>query len=193
MSEPSRARMSIEEFLRWAPAQDRRHELVDGQPVMMAGASQRHDRIVTNALLAIGNRLRDGGCRPFTADNAVRIPAGNIRYPDLGVDCGMMVDDSLIATEPLLVVEVLSPTTELFDETEKLEEYRSVPSIAHILVVNPERPEARLHSRAGAGWTSARLAGAEAMVDLPALALSFPLGEFYRGIVPRTRPFLVEG
>ena len=71
MSEAALPQMNLEEFLPWQESQEHRHELVDGQPVAMAGAKRKHDRIVTNALVRIGARLEGGPCSPFTADTTV--------------------------------------------------------------------------------------------------------------------------
>lgn len=88
MSEAVLPRMSLEEFLPWQEGQEQRCELVDGQPVAMAGAKQKHDIIVTNALIRIGGKLDGTPCRPFTADITVVTRSRNGRHPDFGVDCG---------------------------------------------------------------------------------------------------------
>ena len=88
MRERAATRMSAEEFLAWGLHQELRYELVDGVPVAMAGARQRHDRIVMNAQGLMYAQLRGTACRNFSADIAVRVPAGNIRRPDAGIDCG---------------------------------------------------------------------------------------------------------
>jgi Uma2 family endonuclease len=77
--------MSVEAFLAWQALQDELYELADGRPVprAMTGATQRHDRVVTNAIAALASRLRDGPCWPMTADIAVRTRARSIRRPDL--------------------------------------------------------------------------------------------------------------
>jgi Uma2 family endonuclease len=126
MSEAGRI-MTAEAFLDWCLGQEGRWELVDGVPVAMAGAKQVHDRVVVNALLALGGQLRGGPCRPTTGDVAIGIPNGNIRRPDLGVDCGRFEPESLTATDPRLVIEVLSPSTRTFDAIGKLWDYRQVP------------------------------------------------------------------
>jgi Uma2 family endonuclease len=180
------------EFFTWLAHQDRRHELVDGQPRAMVGATQRHDRIVTNLLIALGTRLRGSPCRTGTGDTAIRIPNRNIRYPDAAVDCGRFEETARAATEPTLVAEVASPSTAEFDQTEKLEEYRTVPSLRHILMIDPEQPRLRLHTRGEDGhWTSAPHAGLETEVALPALGITLPLAELYEGLSFRPQPRLV--
>lgn len=195
MSQATLRRLTREEFYHWIDGREGRFELVDGVPVAMADANRRHDRIVTNALLLIGLQLRSRGgpCQPFTADTAIAIPAGNVRYPDLGVDCGEPPDDSMVADAPRLIVEVLSPSTAAFDRVEKTEEYKTVPGLAYILLVDPEQPRVMLHARASDGaWASQRIGGLDAAVPLPALDLSLALAELYAGLEFRRRPYLVD-
>jgi Uma2 family endonuclease len=108
MAEPQLRRMSQDEFFAWQERQDQLYELVDGMPVLplkiMTGASQAHDRVVVNI-----------PCRPTTDDLAVRIPAGNVRRPDVTVECGEAGRRELAVREPRVVIEVLSPSTMTFD------------------------------------------------------------------------------
>ena len=115
MSEAVSRRMSLDEFWEWQSRQDDRYELIDGEPVAMAGAQQQHDRIVTNALIAIGVHLRGGPCRVFTADQTVVTKSTNGRRPDVGVDCGPIQPTSMRATSPRIVIEVLSRSTRTLD------------------------------------------------------------------------------
>lgn len=143
-------RMEPEEFLDWCQYQEACHELVSGVPVAMAGTQRRHDQIVVNArhdqivvnaMLAIGPGLRGGPCRPFTADTGVRIPSGNIRRPDLGFDCGQFVDTALAADSPTLVIDVLSPSLRTFDLVTALDEYKSIETLRHVLLVDLDLPQ----------------------------------------------------
>ncbi len=142
MSERAVAKMTADEFLLWhEQQQDRRYELVDGVPVAMAGARRRHDQVVVNTLVALGGRLGVGPCRPFSSDTAVRISEYQVRYPDLGVDCRRFVDEALAADAPAVVFEVLSETTPAFDLVRKVEEYKSVDSLRHIILVDTGEPK----------------------------------------------------
>ncbi len=193
MAIPIRRKLTPDEFFDWLAGQETRYELVDGEPMAMAGAERRHDRIVVNGLVSLGVQLRGRKCQPFSADTAVRIPSGNIRYPDFGVDCGPFVDKSMTASEPALVAEVFSPSSRLFDCTEKLEEYKSVPSLAHIILIDPEWPQARYWWRDVEGsWQSRRETGLDAVIELAALELKVPLADLYTGLEFRPRPMLVD-
>ncbi len=194
MSERAAYRMTADAFLRWHEQQaDQRYELVDGIPVAMAGARRRHDQIVVNALVALGGHLGVGPCRPFSGDTAIRISEYQVRYPDLGVDCGRFLDDELAADAPLMVLEVLSESTRAFDLLGKVEEYKSVPSLRHIVLVDTAEPKI-IHLRRDNGtWVYRTLVGFAAILDIPDLEFTLSLEALYRGLKFSPRPRLVAG
>lgn len=193
MSERAVRRMTADEFLEWDQFQADRHELVDGLPVAMVGARRGHDQIVVNAIMEVGGQLRGGPCRVFTGDTAVRIPAGNVRRPDLGVDCGRFEVSATAADSPALVVEVLSPSTREFDMFGKLDEYKTVATLTHIILVDPDAPQVTHWSRTAAQtWTHETIEGLEARVELTGLGVSLPLRALYAGLEFRPFPKLVS-
>jgi Uma2 family endonuclease len=193
MGDLAQRRLTVEEFYEWVAAREQKYELVDGEPVMMAGANRRHDRIAGNAIRVVGNHLQGHRCQPFTSDTYVKIPAGNRRQADMGVDCGPFEDSSLDASEPIFVLEILSPTTRTFDRNDKLEEYKTVPTFEYILLVDPDYPQVRLYQRdSNRHWTSDRLAGLDAEVDMPLLSLRLRLSDLYSGLVFHPRRTLVD-
>ena len=114
MTETAPRRLTIDEFFAWQEKQPARYELVDGfPPRMMAGAKNVHDDIVVNVLAELRNQLRGSRCRPFTSDGSVETKPGQIRRPDIGVDCGRRDPNAMKADLPRVVVEVLSPTREI--------------------------------------------------------------------------------
>ena len=187
---PAPVRMTPDDFLLWSLDQEVRYELVDGVP--MARARRRHDQIVVNTIGELRNQLRGAVCRPFSADTAVRIPNGNVRLPDAGVDCGVFDDDAMAADRPVLVVEVLSESTRAFGLFGKVEEYKTVASVAHILLVNPDEPQA-IHWRRmdEAGWTYKLIEGLEAAVASDPPGLTLRLADLYEGLTFRPKPRLV--
>ena len=191
MSEQAARRMTVDEFLLWHEHQERRYELIHGVPVAMAGAKRRHDQVVVNALVSLGNQLAGATCRVFTADTAVRIPAGNIRYPDVGIDCGRFLDEERAADEPTLVIEVLSESTRAFDFVGKLEEYKSAPTLRHMVLVDTDMPEILHWSRPSDGaWTARVLEGLDAeLIADPGITLK--LRTLYAGLEFRAKPRLV--
>ena len=195
MAEPARARWTADEFLAWDENQPGRHELVDGQPLRMtAGARKVHNIVVINVLAELRTRLRGGACSPFNGDSAVETKPGQIRRPDAGVECGPTPASALVVVNPRLVVEVLSPSTRDFDTYGKADEYKLVPGLERILLVDPIRPEVFMWSRDGAGeWRKAIVSGLEAVIDMPEIGIALPLAEIYAGIVFATELRLVMG
>jgi Uma2 family endonuclease len=157
------------------------------------GGEPGHDRIAGNAIRVVGYHLQGHRCQPFTSDTYVKIPAGNRRQADMGVDRSPFEDASLDASEPVLVLEILSLTTRTFDRNDKLKEYKTVSTLEYILLVDPDYPQVRLYRRGDdRNWTSDRLTGLASLVEIPRLGLRLPLGDLYSGQVFRTRPTLVE-
>ena len=108
MAEPARIYMSEDEFFEFLKTAEGRFELVDGEMTMMAGANQRHQDIAANTLATLHAQLRGGKCRPTAADTAVTTN-GNVRYPDVVVDCGPPDPSAKTASRPTVIVEVTSP------------------------------------------------------------------------------------
>lgn len=190
MSEAAARPMTQDMFLDWAKDQESRYELVGGAPVAMAGARQQHDQIVGNLLGILFNALRGHRCRRFTADFAVRIPSGNVRRPDAGIDCAAYDRDALAAGAPVFVAEVLSPSTRTFDQFQKLEEYKSVPGLRHILLIDPEAPRASLWLRdQDDAWRLTTVEGLDAVITLTEPAITIDLATLYEGTTfpPRLR------
>jgi Uma2 family endonuclease len=194
MSDAAYHKLNAEEFYRWLLTQtEGRYELVDGEPMMMACANNRHDRIVRNASRHFGNHLDGHRCQPFTADIYIAIPVGNRRQSDMGIDCGTPEDTSMEASAPTLVLEVLSPTTRAIDLNEKLEEYKTVPTLEYIVLVDTDHPFARAYRRApDRSWTGDKVVGMDAILDLPLFDFHLPLSDLYAGLTFRPRPRLVD-
>lgn len=90
---------------------------------------------MANAIVAVGSQLTGTPCEVFTIDTAVVTLGGKVRLPDLGVNCG---DADRRAKDPRLVVEVLPPSARGFDMYVKLDEYKALPSLSYILLIDPE-------------------------------------------------------
>ena len=172
--------MSADEFYAWLESQSERYELVDGQPLLMAGATIAHDTVVMNASRLIGNQLLGKPCRPRSADIAVKISTHQVRYPDLSVDCGDPAGTSREAAKPTLVIEVESPSTGMVDAIDKLEEYKSLPSMQYILLVSIKRPRVRFYFRYAAGaWDSQVIIGMDSQIEMPLIGVMLSLGDLY--------------
>jgi len=138
---------------------------------------------VVNIIRSLGNQLRGGPCRPTTSDLAVRIPAGNIRRPDVTIECGQADRRDMTVRDPRVVVEVLSPSTMSFDRFKKVVEYQTVGTLTHILLVDTEVPRIDVLARSGSEtWASTRYEGLDAKIDLPTINASLDLAEVFEGM-----------
>jgi Uma2 family endonuclease len=157
-----KVRMKVDEFLAWAGAQGRgRYELVDGEIVAMSPQRARHNLVKLSAAVALRDAVLAAKlpCTVFTDGISVVIDDQNTREPDASVQCGMEVNlDSMIIDSPLIVVEVVSPSSEHDDTEVKLVEYFSVPSIRHYLVILSEKRVVVHHQRRNAGNIDTRIA-----------------------------------
>src|SRR4051794_41162701 len=122
-------RMSRDEFLAWAEAQDARYEFDGLLPVAVVGGTVNHNRITLNIHFALRTRLRGSGCAPLGPDAGLATIGNAVRYPDVLVTCSKLSGDSRLVPGVLVVFEVLSPSSGRTDRIEKLLEYRAVPSI----------------------------------------------------------------
>jgi Uma2 family endonuclease len=136
-------RMTVPEFLAWAETQEKpRYELIDGQPVAMAPERSEHVEAKLSAAVALRAAIDRSGvaCQAFVEGLTVEIDQSTGYVPDALVNCGEPVPrGSMTAPNPVIVVEVLSPSTRGIDTTVKLAGYFRVPSLKHYLVVDLER------------------------------------------------------
>jgi len=193
MAEPERRGWTLEEFFAWQEKQPDRYELVDGRPLkMMAGAKNVHDDIVVNLVGELRTQVRGSGCRPFTGDGSVETRPGQIRRPDVGVDCGPRDPNATTSALPRVVIEVLSPSTRDFDSFKKLEEYKGVASIDYILLVEPNEALVSAWSRDDNGqWMEQRIRGLDAMIDMPKLNIALRMDAIFEGVRFPVMPRLV--
>lgn len=178
-------KMTVGEFFDWQQHQDRNYELVDGVPVLplksMTGATRRHDMVTVNAIIALGNKLRGTPCRPGTSDQSVLTYRGT-RRPDVSVECGRPGDRSMSASEPRVVIEVMSPSTWRFDRIQKLDEYRQQPVIRVVLLVDTETPRVVVWRRDGERWITENAEGLDAVIALPEIGTTLALSELFEGL-----------
>ncbi|HEY1454149.1 MAG TPA: Uma2 family endonuclease [Roseiarcus sp.] len=142
--------MTVDEFLLWAEGREGRWELHDGVPVMMSPERVVHNRSKFRAATALRDALSAAGspCEVFTDGLAIRIDARMTFEPDASVVCGpRRSDDAIVVNDPVVVVEVLSPSTAAIDHGRKLSGYFSLPSVEHYLILDPDRRVVIHHKR----------------------------------------------
>jgi Uma2 family endonuclease len=152
----SPAAFTEREYLALESVAETRHEFVGGQILGMAGAEPEHNQIVHNLHVALDLALRARRCRIAGADQRVRIEAtGDYVYPDVVVTCAearYVEPAPRSLTNPELVIEVLSPTTEAYDRGAKWAAYQTVSSLRDYVLVSTERRRIEHYRRTADGW-----------------------------------------
>lgn len=168
--------MSAEAFLAWSLAQPegRRHELMDGRVVAMASEGVRHALVKGEVFAQLRAAVRAGGlaCQVFPDGMAVQIDAHTVYEPDAALRCGVPLDDELVAySDPVAVVEVLSPSTSALDGAGKLADYFRLPSLQHYLIVHPGKNRVIHHQRDGADIRTRLVSSGMLALDPPGVTL----------------------
>jgi Uma2 family endonuclease len=140
-------RLSAEEFLAWDATQTLRHEFVAGEIFAMAGAGDAHVTAALNLAMALRQHLAGTPCRTFISDMKLHVQAADAYfYPDVMVTRGAADAASpLMKQEPMLVAEVLSPSTAAYDHGEKFAAYRRIASLREYLLIDPDAHRADLY------------------------------------------------
>jgi Uma2 family endonuclease len=180
---PSGSQLSVEDYLRLEEVSAVRHEYVGGQLFAMTGATKRHSVISLNVAIALQAHLRGGPCRTYVQDVKVRLTVGRdeiFYYPDVSVACGPQDLEKVFLTDPKLIVEVLSPSTERVDRGEKALNYREIPALEEYVLIAQHKPEVTLYRRSE-DWRAQVLIQPDAAAELRSIALTLPLDRIYEG------------
>jgi Uma2 family endonuclease len=170
-------------FITWMAANEGRYELAGGRVVMMPGVSRNHGLMITNLVVALRAQLDP---RRWVVIAEFGLDAGpeTLRYPDIVVDRAGGGAKDTTATAPVLLVEVLSPSTASTDLGDKAAEYLQIPCLFACIVLSQDEPKAWVWARATAQFAPGPpvIAGTEAIIRVAALQLELPLAEIYAGI-----------
>jgi Uma2 family endonuclease len=174
--------MTVEEYLELERTSAVRHEFVAGHVYVMAGGSERHNRIA----LALASRLltaaAGSACRVMMSDMKVRVGESLFYYPDVVVVCDPADAEPYFKTRPCLLVEVLSSTTEVVDRREKLHNYRRLESLQAYVLVDQDQPRIETYHRTEAGGWRYDLAEGDGRVALPCPGVQMSVREIYGGL-----------
>jgi Uma2 family endonuclease len=178
-------RASYADYLAAEQDSDHRHELIDGVIVAMAGGSDEHNAIAGRVARLLGNR-ETGTCRYYTADQRFWIASrARGRYADGSIICGTPdhpPHDSQATTNPTVVIEVLSPSSEGDDDGDKRSDFQSLASaLAYVLVAQDQRC-VKVYRRTGGEWRAATYRDGDSF-ELPTLSSSIPVADVYDGIL----------
>lgn len=180
-------RLTATEYLAAERAAEFKSEFFGGEMFAMAGGSPMHSLIATNLASEVRGRLKGRACVPFNSDLRMLVVAtGLYTYPDLSVVCGPLEfadqeEDTI--TNPTLLAEVLSDSTESYDRGKKFEPYRRIPSLREYLLVSQKEPRVEQFDRGDDGaWRLREAAGLDARLELPSLGIVLPLAEVFANV-----------
>lgn len=179
---------TIEEYFGLEQSSDRRFEYRDGDIVLMSGGTRQHGEISRNLVRHLANRLAAGRCRVYGSDTAVLVPAAPpYRYPDVSIVRGEAAFrpinhlDALV--NPVVLIEVLSPSSETYDHGTKFESYKSVPAFTEYLLIAQDRPHITTRTKQpDDSWVERTINDRDAVLHLNTINCELPLREIYEGV-----------
>jgi Uma2 family endonuclease len=184
-------RISAEDYLQGELVSEIKHEYIDGYVYAMAGASTNHGRIASNLTREFGQHLKNMPCDVLTADFKVNVNRHKFFYPDVVVICDQNNGDDYYTENPILIVEVLSDSTQRKDRTLKRLAYQSLPSLQEYVLIEQDFVEVEV-SRCSANWNSQHYFLGD-KVYFASLDLTLPVTEIYRRVDnEELREFLQE-
>ncbi len=178
-------KMSAAEYLAWERTQTERHEYFSGEVFSQAGGTRIHSLIVANVLGAIGRTLGNCNCEAHGSSLKIHIEAtGYYAYPDVSVVCPPIQGDSEDAiTNPVLIVEVLPPSTADFDRGTKFDHYRQIPSLQEYLIFSQDEPRVEQRTRTKEGlWLLRDVVGIDQVLSLLSITAPLPLRDAYQKV-----------
>jgi len=185
MSAVMKPKLTLQEYLDWENAQQEKHEFVQGEIFGMTGGRRTHGRVLMNLARHLGNALAGTPCQVFVDSMKVQAAEDTILYPDVFVTC----DAADLATDqifraPKLVIEVLSPSTQAYDRSQKFALYRRIPALMEYVLVDPDTRRVEAFRRNAAGeWVLHDMSDDEVLVAT-SLGLSVPMADVFAGIDP---------
>ncbi len=177
--------VSVTDYLAGERQAKRKHEFVDGVVYTMAGATVQHNRIASNATVALGSQLRDKRCEVFNSDMKIRVRLSRgtrFYYPDVHVVCQTGTPSDVFHDAPVVIVEVISESTRRTDEFEKREAYLTIDSLSVYILVETSAPSALVYRRADSGFEREVYAGLDAIIPLPEIESELAISEIYRNV-----------
>lgn len=172
--------VSVEEYLESEKNADNRHEYFDGAVYAMVGASTIHNLIALSLSSRFHTHLRDTACHVFQSDMKVRVEHG-FYYPDILVVCNKLDPKAYYQTDPALIVEILSESTEAKDRLEKRVAYQNLGSLEEYMLVSQNKMKVEIFRRDNDGWQKETYTNSD-VVNLSSLGLTISITEIYADV-----------
>ena len=184
-TEAATATLSVEEYIALEEAElERRFEYIDGELFEMPGVTFLHDDIKHNVQFTLYLQLFDSSCSFHSSDMRVRISDTRYVYPDLTVVCGERLYDHKGTTllNPVVAVEITSPSSIFYDRVDKRDFYTAVPSMQAYLVIDQASVYVESYMRDGQRWLRDEFDSLDDVIEIEALGCRLPLSAIYRGV-----------
>ena len=185
MSRDSQRHYTLDDYFAVEEVSEIRHEFYNGEIFAMAGASLPHNEISANVLSAFRTTLRDSNCGAYGSDLRVQTPSGLYTYPDVSVICGsvqLLPERSATATNPVLLVEVLSDATEDYDRGEKFTLYKPISTLRHYLLISQNEILVDHFVRRDNDWQLRTFRSRSETIELADLGIFVAIDEVYRRV-----------
>lgn len=179
--------ISPEVYLEQERIATEKHEYYKGEIFAMSGASLKHNRIFTNLFLGIGTQLKGKGCQPYGSDLRIHVPKNTLyTYPDISIICGdpELTDEKVdTATNPSVIIELLSKSTRNYDRIEKFSLYRDIETLREYILVDTEQTHVEKHIRNdNNSWQLTDYRSQEDSFTIDTVQISLLVKDIYEGV-----------
>jgi Uma2 family endonuclease len=172
---------SLQAYLEWESVQPDRHEFYRGEVFAMTGGRRSHGCVTANLVMHLGLQLKGTPCRVFSESMKIQIGDDTILYPDIFVTCDHLQTE-MIFRAPTLIIEVLSPSTQAYDRSQKFALYRRLPSLKEYVLIDPDSRRAEAFRINTDGLFVLFDMSDSEMLELPSIGCKVALAEVFDGI-----------
>ncbi|MCU0358531.1 MAG: Uma2 family endonuclease [Cyclobacteriaceae bacterium] len=182
----NKTRFTVEEYLEFEKSSPEKHEFFRGEIFLMSGAGPRHNVIFSNLFGELAQRLKGKPCRPYGSDQRIYVEQNTLfTYPDISIICGEIVasaPDEETAVNPVVLIEILSPSTRNYDKGDKFKLYRGIPTLKEYILVDSEAIAVEIYRiNERNHWELEECTALENQLMIPSLSISIPLADIYEG------------
>lgn len=180
-----KTKISVEDYLEGEEMSQTKHEFVNGEVYAMAGASDKHHRISANVFIKLDAHLAKSKCEAFMAEMKLKADEKTFYYPDVFVSCDKIKPSSFYREEPILIIEVVSPSTRQIDRREKLRVYQQIPTVQEYVIIEQDKRHLEIHRRQTDGrWITYfyNEGDLDEQIEFQSVNLSFNLEEIYNRV-----------
>lgn len=178
-----KTKISVEDYLEGEKISPIRWEYLNDEIYALDGTSNNHARISVNLTTALSNHLRDSDCETFASSVRVQADINVFYYPDVLVSCNQKEDDEYLRNNPILIIEITSPSTANIDRREKLFSYRRIVSVQEYAVIDQHCMNVELHRRQPDGrWITYFFDASDDEIEFQSVGLTLPITEIYRRV-----------